>query len=421
MDCGKFEDIDTIEELYSVVRMQEEWIDQTCINLYAATNIASNQVRNMLSSSIASRLGEGRIGGKYQTGIKYLERIEYTADNLLRELFHAQFSEYRVLSGSMANATVYNALLNPGDTMMAYSIPAGGHISHNKIGVAGYHGMRIVEIDIDPDLMNIDLERFREKVVETAPQMVMLGASLLLFPQPVKAIRQIIDEHELDTWLVFDGAHVLGLIAGNQYPNPLDEGADIMTASTYKTFPGPPGGIILCNDEEAYKKIDRATFPGMTANFHYNRVAALVAACMELRNSGDKYARQILANSKSLAMSLDSKGFKVLGKKCGFTETHQIAVDVSDISDGRSAALRLEAANIICSMSLLPTDSPRKAKNPSGLRLGVQEVTRFGMAENEMETIARFIHDVLLGGEDPTKVASEVKEFRQNYQTVCYC
>ena len=421
MDCGKFEDIHTIEELYSVIKTHEEWVNQSCINLYPATNITSSQVRNLLSSSIGSRVGEGKVGDKFQTATKYLERIECTAYNLLRELFHAQFCEYRVLSASMANAVVFNALLNPGDTIMALSIPAGGHISHNKVGVAGYHRLKIVNFDFDSDLMNIDLEKFREKVGEIAPQMVILGASLILFPEPVREIKQIIDEHGLDTWILYDISHVSGLVAGNQYPNPLDEGADIITSSTYKTFPGPPGGMILCNDEEVYKKIARATFPGMTANFHYNRVAALVAACMEFRNSGDEYARQILANSKTLAMSLDSRGFKVLGKKCGFTATHQVVVDVSDILDGHSAALLLEAANIICNKELLPTDSLKKAKNPSGLRLGVQEVTRLGMGESEMDRIAEFFYDVLVRKENPAKVAPEVKEFRQNYQTICYC
>lgn len=408
-----------VDIVYHLLEQHEEWIDRSCLNLYPASNIMSERARAVLASSIATRVAEGNVGKKYQTGIKYLEQIEVLTADLLKRLFHANFVEARILSGTMANAVVFGALLEPGDTIMALSTPAGGHISHNKLGVAGYHGLITEFIDFDPEAMNIDVEAFRRKAAEIKPRLVILGGSLLLFPPPIHLVKRALEG--LDTLLLFDMAHVAGLVAGKQFPNPLDEGADILTSSTYKTFPGPPGGFIACNDESIFKRIRRATFPGMTASFHGNAMAALAVTCIEMLKFGREYAGQIVKNSKSLAKELDIRGFEVLGKKHGHSETHQVIMNAAALGGGHRCAELLESANIICNKNLLFHDPPRKAFHPSGLRLGVQEVARLGMKESEMRQIADFFSAVLLQNQTPSDVAIEVKTFRSQYQTIHYC
>ena len=216
-------------------------------------------------------------------------------------------------------------------------------------------------------------------------------------------------------------AHVAGLVAGERFPNPLDEGADILTSSTYKTVPGPPGGFIACNDEGIFKRIRRATFPGMTASFHGNAMAALAITCIEMLRFGKEYAEQIVMNSKSLAKELDIQGLEVLGKKHGYSETHQVILNVAALGGGHRCARLLELANIICNKNLLFHDPPRKAFYPSGLRIGVQEVARLGMKGSEMRQIAEFCSAVLFQNRTPSDVAVEVKAFRSQYQTVHYC
>lgn len=413
------ETLPQVDTVYDLLEQHEEWIDRSCLNLYPASNVMSERARTVLASSIATRVAEGDVGRKYQTGVKYLEQIEVLTNGLLRRLFHANFVEARILSGTMANAVVFGALLEPGDTIMALSTSAGGHISHNKLGVAGYHKLVTEFLDFDLETMNIDVQALEKKAAEIKPRLVILGGSLLLFPPPIQLVKQALQG--LDTLLLFDMAHVAGLVAGEQFPNPLDEGADILTSSTYKTFPGPPGGFIACNDESIFKRIRRATFPGMTASFHGNAMAALAVTCIEMLEFGKEYAEQIVTNSKSLAKELDIRGFDVLGKKQGYSGTHQVVLDVSALGGGHRCAELLESANIICNKNLLFSDPPRKAFHPSGLRIGVQEVTRLGMKENEMRRIAEFFHTVLLQNRPPSDVAIEVKAFRSHYQAIHYC
>jgi glycine hydroxymethyltransferase len=413
---GTLPEVDTV---YDLLEQHEKWIDKSCLNLYPASNIMSERARAVLASPIATRVAEGDVGKKYQTGTKYLEQIEVLTADLLERLFHANFAEARILSGTMANAIVFGALTEPGDTIMALSTPAGGHISHNKLGVAGYHRLITNFLDFDPEAMNIDVEAFQKKAAEIRPRLVILGGSQLLFPPPIYLVKQALEG--LDTLLLFDMAHVAGLVAGERFPNPLDEGADILTSSTYKTFPGPPGGFIACNDESIFKKIRRATFPGMTASFHGNAMAALAITCIEMFKFGREYAEQIVTNSKSLAEELDIRGFEVLGKKYGYSETHQVVLDVTALGGGHRCAKLLESANIICNKNLLFHDPPRKAFHPSGLRIGVQEVARLGMKESEMRQIAEFFSAVLLQNRPPSDVAIEVKTFRSQYQTIHYC
>ncbi|OYT26027.1 MAG: serine hydroxymethyltransferase, partial [Thermoprotei archaeon ex4572_64] len=224
--------------------------------------------------------------------------------------------------------------------------------------------------------------------------------------------------HEVDGYVIHDSAHVLGLIAGKVFPNPLDQGADVMTTSTHKTFPGPQGGAVLTNSEELFRKIQKSIFPTFTSNYHQHRYAALAITSLEMMLFGEEYARQIVKNAKKLAEALYNYGLKVLAENKGFTKTHQVLIDVSDRGGGSKNALLLEKANIIVNKNLLPWD--KDPVNPSGVRIGVQEVTRLGMREHDMEEIAKFISDVILERKSPEEVKRKVVEFRREFAEVKY-
>ncbi len=212
---------------------------------------------------------------------------------------------------------------------------------------------------------------------------------------------------------------MLGLIAGGAFPNPLDLGADVMTSSTHKTFPGPPqGGVIFTNREDLFKAIQKAVFPGLTSNYHHHRYAATAVTAIEMMKFGKAYAEQVVNNARALAEELHAVGFRVVAENKGFTRTHQVLVDVSEIGGGTKTAALLEEANIIVNRNALPWD--KGFRDPSGLRLGVQEMTRFGMGKDEMRVIAEFMARVLIRREDPSSVRKEVIEFRREFTQVKY-
>jgi len=411
--------INTVELVYDLVKEHETWIDRSCLNLNAASNMMSPRARALLSSTIATRVVEGHPGSKHQKGVKYLERIEAIVIELAKKLFEASFAECRVLSGSMANLIAFNSLLSYGDTIMALSVPSGGHISYRKFGAAGYKGLNVESIPFDDHKMNIDVEKLAEVAVDLKPKLILLGASLILFPFPVRDVRKIADD--VGAYLMYDGAHVEGLIAGGQFQEPLKEGVDVFTSSTYKTLGGPPGGLILCNEERVAEKIDKSSFPGLTANIHYHRLAATAVTLAELLQFGRDYASDVVRNAKVFGKALDDEGFDVVTSHMGYTMSHQVAVDVSSLGGGDDTANLLEKANIICNSNLLPWDQLKMLRHPSGIRLGVQEITKLGMKEAEMKEIAYLFRQVLIDKKNPEVVRNQVDAFRENYNKIHYC
>jgi glycine hydroxymethyltransferase len=410
---------ETIELILSLIKEHEKWIDDSCLNLYAASNLMSPTSRSLLSSSIATRVAEGHPGSKHQKGTKYIEKIEAIVIELAKKLFRANYVECRVLSGSIANLTAFTALAEYGDTIMALTVPCGGHISYRRFGAAGFRGLKIENIPFNESEMNIDIECFQNAAEKIKPKIIVLGASLILFPFPINEIRKT--ANEIGAYILYDGAHVDGLIAGKQFQDPLDEGADLFTSSTYKTLGGPAGGLILSNDEGIAKKIDKTTFPGLTANVHYHRLAATAVTLAELLEFGEDYATQVISNAKQLGRALDEEGFNVLAAHKNYTKSHQVVIDISSISNGHEAANRLEESNIICNSNLLPRDSLEMLWHPSGLRLGVQEVTKLGMKESEMREIAKFIRKSLIDCQDTNQLKREVTAFRTHYRKVHFC
>ena len=348
---------------------------------------------------------------------------------LAKKLFKAEFADVRPISGVIANLAIYSAFSNPGDIMLAPSIPAGGHISHGKkehSGTAGLvHGLEIEFYPFDAEEMTIDVDKTKKKVEELKkagrlPKIAMFGGSLFLFPHPVKELASFLKNHGMH--INYDAAHVAGLIAGGQFQDPIREGTDTMTMSTHKTLFGPQGGLVLGSEKHA-EVIKKAIFPGLTSSHHIHHMAAKAITFAETLEFGKDYAKDVIKNAKAFGEYLNDFGFKVLGEKRGFTKSHQIAVNVLDYSDGGKVEADLERANIIVNRQLIPGDikAGRNYFHPGGIRLGVSEITRLGMKKSEMKEIASFIKQVVIDKKDPKIILPKIKSFRKDFQKVHYC
>ncbi|MEM0202543.1 MAG: serine hydroxymethyltransferase [Archaeoglobaceae archaeon] len=401
-------------EIHRLIREHHEMM-RSSIPLIASENLTSKAVRMCYLSDFGHRYAEGKVGERYYAGCRFIDEVERIAIELTKKLFEVEHVNVQPISGVVANLAAFFAFTNPGDTIFSISVPCGGHISHDRISAAGLRGLKVVYYPFDVEEMNIDIDGTEKLAKDVKPKLFVLGSSLILRRQPTKEIKEIADK--IDAKVMFDASHVLGLIAGKSYPNPIKEGADVVTASTHKTFFGPQRAIILSNERYA-KRVDKAVFPGVVSNHHLHSLAGYAIAVMEMLEFGEAYARQVVKNAKKLAETLHELGYKVLGESFGFTETHQIAVDVRELGGGDRVARRLEEVGIILNKNLLPWDSVEIASNPSGIRIGVQEVTRLGMKEEEMVAIAEFIDSTLRNKKRVEEIREEIREFRKGFQTI---
>jgi glycine hydroxymethyltransferase len=410
-----------------LLEQHHNWFAKS-LPLIASENIPSPAVREAVLSDFGNRYAEGWTGERVYAGCKYIDQVEQICIDLAKQLFHVDFADVRPISGVCANLVAYTTFTNPGDTIFALAIPAGGHISMGKKefgGTAGsVRGLNVEYFPFDTDEMNIDIDATEKKLQKLSeegnkPSLAMFGGSVLPFPQPVKELADTFLQHEIK--ICFDAAHVAGLVAGGQFQDPLREGADAMTCSTHKTLPGPQGGMILSKPENG-EKIKKATFPGNTSNHHLHHLAGKAIMFAEMLAYGKEYASQIVKNSRALATALHERGFQVLGEKKGFTRSHLLVADITKFGDGKTIEKKLEDANIILNRNLLPYDikAGRHFEAPGGIRAGVSEVTRLGMKEPEMVEIADLMTRIVVKGENTQSVAKDVAEFRRDYQRVHY-
>ena len=414
-------------QVFQLLEQHHQWFTNS-LPLIASENIPSPAVREAVLSDFGNRYAEGWTGERVYAGCKYIDQVEQVCIDLAKQLFRIDFADVRPISGVCANLVAYTTFTNPGDTMLALAIPAGGHISMGKKefgGTAGaVRGLNVEYFPFDTEEMNIDVDATEKKIQKLAqegkkPTLAMFGGSVLPFPHPVRELTTIFQQH--DSKICFDAAHVAGLVAGGQFQDPLHEGADAMTASTHKTLPGPQGGIILSKPENG-EKIKKSTFPGNVSNHHLHHLAGKAIMFAEMLAFGKEYASQIVKNSRALAQALHERGFQVLGEKKGFTRSHLLVADITKHGDGKTIEKKLEDANIILNRNLLPYDikAGRHFEAPGGIRAGVSEVTRLGMREPEMVEIADLMTRIVVKGEDSRRVATDVAEFRKGFQRVQY-
>ena len=402
-------------ETIGLIGKQNEWRLRT-INLIASENVMSKRVRSMSGSDFVHRYAEGHPGERYYRGTNYIDEIESQLKANLKILFNCNHTEVRPISGTNANEAVFSKFVKREDVVMVNSTPSGGHISHHRLGSLGKFTQNLIDFPLTRDGYHIDIEKTKFLIKAAKPKILVLGKSLFLFPDPVQELSDLCNENRIK--LIYDGAHVLGLIAGKKFQDPLREGACLITASTHKTFFGSQRGIILSNmDAESWRKIDRGAFPGSSSNHHLDTLAQLALSTCEFMEFGQQYAEDVITNAKSLAEELDRLGFDVMGKEFGFTESHQVAVNVSKCGGGEKVSRTLEINDIILNMNMLPHEPLSNHDHPDGVRIGVQEMTRCGMKKDEMTKIAALMKECII---DKKSVKDEVNRFRGDYQEIKY-
>jgi glycine hydroxymethyltransferase len=389
--------------------------------MIASENIISPRVAEVVNSDLHGRYAEGLPSKRYYQGCDDFDTIESIGIGLAKEIFQASFANIQSTSGTVSNIGALKALAPSGGKITAVSTADGGHISHARMGAVGLRNLNLTTYPWDEERMEPDVDASCKMIREVEPDCALFGQSVFLFPTPMEEMADA--AKECGAHVMYDGAHVLGLIAGGQFQDPLREGADVMTGSSHKTFPGPQGGFLLSSseDEVFQRKLNNAMFPGVCSSYHLHHVAGKVVALAEFKEYGESYARDTVQNARALGAALSSEGFDVLAESRDFTSSHQIVTRHGELDSGAGAraAKILEEAGIITNMNMLPGDT--KALSPSGLRLGVQELTRVGMTTSEMTEIAQLFRRVLIDLEDPTSVRESVRQLKSDHQIVRYC
>ncbi len=425
---------DLILKLVEATNDHERYRDIECINLIASEGLKSPAVKQMqaLSSDLEGRYAEGEndleghVKKRYYQGQKYMTLIENYTTDLMKRLFKCDWADVRIVSGTHANLATFKglSLASKNHKMVVTPLSCGAHISHDYTGLAGnVLGLENINHVYDINELNIDVDRSIDVIRAAKPGIVTFGGSLFLFPHPVKELRAVCEE--VGAYVAYDASHVLGLIAGGVFQDPLREGADFITSSTHKTFPGPQGGVVMGSPsnprlEKAVKKIQFAIFPLSTSSTHLGRLPALSIAALEMRLFGSALARQTVENAQTAGQYLYENGVKVLAEHKGFTKSHQIAVDVCNFGGGKKIAQDLEDANIVLNKNLLPYDDQSNRENPSGLRIGFQDVTRRGFREEDIKHLCDLILSVIKGKRKPSEVKQDVIAFEKDFNQVKY-
>ncbi len=379
--------IEVITRIEDLIAASDALHDEEAFNLNPASNVLNPRAAALLASGSGSRTSLGYPGDKYEMGLEHIEQVEVITAELAARLFHASFAEVRVPSGAMANLYAFMATCTSGDTIIASPSTIGGHVTHHAAGAAGLYGLRTVDAPVDAAAYSYDLDALAAVARETRPSLITMGGSLNLFEHPVAKVREIAEE--VGAHLLFDAAHVCGMIAGGQWANPLDEGAHLMSMSTYKSLGGPTHGLLLSSDAELSERIDRIAFPGMTANFDAGAVAALGVTLADWIACGEDYASEMRACAAALANELAGRGVRPYECAQGFTDSHQFGLLAAPFGGGTTAARTLEQAGFLTSGIGLP--APEIPGDQNGIRIGTPEIVRRGMTVSDMPRLASLI------------------------------
>lgn len=385
--------------------------DVECFNLNPATNVMNPAAEAALASGLGSRPSLGYPGDKYEMGLEAIEEIEVIAAELAARVFNARFAEIRVGSGALANLYGFMALCAPGDNIIAPPASIGGHVTHHRDGCAGLFGLNTHPAPVDADGYTLDLEGLRDLAQRVRPKLITVGGSLNLFAHPVRDVRAIADE--VGAKVLFDAAHQCGIIAGGVWANPLEQGAHMMTMSTYKSLGGPAGGLIVTNDADIAQRLDAIAFPGMTANFDAAKSAALALTLLDWIEYGPAYAGEMVALAQALAEALSALGLPVFAADRGATASHQFAVEAGQFGGGQAASKTLRKAGFLACGIGLPIDLVEGDMN--GLRIGTPELVRRGVTAADAPRLAALIAEGLRAN-DPASVAARTAAMRAEFQ-----
>lgn len=389
-------------EVYNAI-VEEEKRQEEGIELIASENFVSKAVMEAAGSVFTNKYAEGYPEKRYYGGCANADTVEQLAIDRLKKIFGAKFANVQPHSGSQANMGVYVSLLEAGDKILGMGLSSGGHLTHGyKINFSGKNYVGI-EYGLNSETEMLDYDEIRKLALQEKPQIIVAGASAYSRVIDFKKFREIADE--VGAYLMVDMAHIAGLVAAGEHPNPM-EYADIVTSTTHKTMRGPRGGIILTNNEEIAKKIDKAIFPGIQGGPLMHIIAAKAVAFKEaLSPEFKEYQKQVVKNAKAMADALVKGGLRIVS---GGTDNHLMLVDLRPKGvTGKMAEEGLEKAGITCNKNSIPND-PEKPFITSGVRLGTPAITARGMKEDEAVQIAEMIIKVLENVNDDEKIA-EVK------------
>ncbi len=389
-------------EVYNAI-LEEEKRQEEGIELIASENFVSKAVMEAAGSVFTNKYAEGYPERRYYGGCVNADTVEQLAIDRLKKIFGAKFANVQPHSGSQANMGVYVSLLEAGDKILGMGLSSGGHLTHGyKVNFSGKNYIGI-EYGLNPETELLDYDEVRRLAVQEKPKIIVAGASAYSRVIDFKKFREIADE--VGAYLMVDMAHIAGLVAAGEHPNPM-EYADIVTSTTHKTMRGPRGGIILTNNEEIAKKIDKAIFPGIQGGPLMHIIAAKAVAFKEaLSPEFKEYQKQVVKNAKAMADALVKGGLRIVS---GGTDNHLMLVDLRPKGvTGKMAEESLEKAGITCNKNAIPND-PEKPFITSGVRLGTPAITARGMKEDEAVKIAEMIIKVLENVNDDEKIA-EVK------------
>ncbi|MBN1233609.1 MAG: hypothetical protein JXA60_09680 [Candidatus Coatesbacteria bacterium] len=436
------------------------WRQFNCINLIPSENTPSPLVKLCEISDPSGRYAEHKTAAKkelsklensqclkdgqiyYYQGVDFIHRVESEVRKEFAAYLECKQVEARPISGQQANEIVFKAICKLSTSTKPISgLPAasntgriakvfnnglnyGGHLSAQPFGALfnlAEDNVTNIPIRVD-NLYKVDVKKLCELIDTERPGLIVFGKSMFLHPEPVKEVKVFVSS--IDSYkpiIMYDAAHVMGIL-GDLFQNPLDDGADIVTGSTHKTFFGPQRGIIASNIEDnddlsrLWKEINTRSFPGSLSNHHLGTLLGMLIATIEMNGFKKEYQTAVLQNSRSFAKYLKNAGIKVEGgEEDGFTKTHQVIIRISDHADGKEIASRLEANNILTNFQALPDDE--NFYHPSGIRMGVQEMTRFGMKESDFEVLANLIAEIIIKNKN---LKNEIAELRKGFLEMKY-
>jgi glycine hydroxymethyltransferase len=380
------------EAIFQLIALEEKR-QREGLELIASENFVSQQVREAVGSVLTNKYAEGYPGARYYGGCEIVDQVESLAIERAKALFGAAWANVQPHSGSQANMAVYMALMEPGDTLMGMDLAAGGHLTHgSKVNFSGKL-YKVVSYGVSPETERIDLEEVRRLALEHRPKVIVAGASAYPRVWDFQAFRQIADE--VGAFLVVDMAHFAGLVAAGLHPNPVPH-AHVVTSTTHKTLRGPRGGLILSQDPELGKKIDKLIFPGIQGGPLEHVIAGKAVAFFEaLQPEFKEYSRLVVENAKRLAAELAERGYRIV---TGGTDNHLVLVDLRPKGlTGKEAEERLDQVGITVNKNAIPFD-PKPPRVTSGIRIGTPAITTRGFTPEEMPLVADLIDRALTQG-----------------------